>query len=1423
MARLLLKSLSIFLLFLSFDSFANESGGINLKPTNGAFRKNIGQWSSDIIFKSQQGSKNIYFFNNKISYGVSRFHQDGVPIKSSATEKEDKKSDNNLQDLLSNTNTPDPNFNPHKVFPKAEYLVWDFVFNNSNPTSVTSEGIPYYSGINYLGRGKGVKGQTNVPSYNRIIYKNLYNNIDLVYYETNEGIKYDFILKPGADIKDISIHIDGPVFTEISSTGELIINTQWGKYAHGVPFTYQTIDGKQLEVKVKYKVLSKNTFGFELVEGGKSYNPSFNLIVDPIHVDWSSYFYGNDQNLGVGYYAYTWIYDVDADKEDFVYIVGLTSEEYPKDPGIYDTSFNGGYYDGFLAKMKDDGSDLVYLTYIGGSQWEWLFSMAVMENGNAFIYGFSYSRDFPTTPGAYMPDYPSTVSSYYTGTLTAIRADGSSLIYSTYLGNGYVYGSYWFKAMDVTEKGEVYLGISDNGNSFPKTHDLNGPGHVYGGTTDGYVVKMKKDGSGILKSIKVGGLYEDYITGVYVDEGENVYVCGYTNSDNLKVTWGVQGFGMYNGGFDGFFYKIDSLTTKYVISKYIGGSGDDIITAIYGNKNGEVFLGGATNSNNLPSRTNSYTGGAGAGFVMRVRKDGLRPIWSTYFGSFTWYYPSWASLMVRDIVATAKEEPILVGTNYYSSIPTTSGAFHLGGGQSDGYVLKFDYTGQLQFGSPIGGTGFDYMYAATTKRIGCVTYIITGGYTNSVDFPTSTSAWKPTARTSFYYSAALVKMRDTLKIAKIDIGPDHTQCNEVYSILDAENIGASYKWNRGDTMRSIIVTKPGQYHVTATYGCGTESDTINITLKHRPKNLYWKDTIHCKNFTMELDAKNDTIPEISYLWNTSETTQKINVNTPGLYTVVMSTPNCGFITEDILIKQLHAPKIDLPNDSLYCGSINVMLDAGDPGNELVYSWNTGDSLQHKLVTGIGKYKVTAKNFCGIKSDSVTYTIDFKPVADIGEDTTFCNSISIFKDAGNLSIYTSFEWSNGESMNVSEFTEVGKHWLKLSNPCGVSIDSFEIKMIRTPFVDLGDDLTLCDNVNLIADAGNEENNAQYLWQPGNFDTKSIGISNPGQYTVIASNKCGNHTDTLNVKLLQTPTVSLGEDSVFCNHVGITLDAGNILNEASYVWNTGQLTQTINATSNGTYIVKVNNYCGEATDSIRLGVIYNPTINLGEDTIYCGTYKPTRLYAKNQTNNVQYLWNTGEKTENIVANSPGKYLVSVSNKCATAIDSITFFFAKYPVVNLPKDTTFCDVVYYNLNAGSDGMYYEWEPTGETAQEITAREFGLYTVRVTNELGCTAEDNIRFTEWCDVQLFVPTAFSPNQDGRNELFKPVVKDATQFEFKIYNRWGQLVFSSDDSSAGWDGTYNGIPCPEGAYIWEVIVQGGPNRKIERGTVTLLK
>lgn len=240
----------------------------------------------------------------------------------------------------------------------------------------------------------------------------------------------------------------------------------------------------------------------------------------------------------------------------------------------------------------------------------------------------------------------------------------------------------------------------------------------------------------------------------------------------------------------------------------------------------------------------------------------------------------------------------------------------------------------------------------------------------------------------------------------------------------------------------------------------------------------------------------------------------------------------------------------------------------------------------------------------------------------------------------------------------------------------------------------------------------------------------------------------------------------------------------------------------------------------TDSLPIHWLPSPFVKLGDDIVLCGQ---DTLYPLQHSENVSYEWFDGSTLPYMLTSATGTYALTVTNEYGcTATDELFVEVIPAPIVELGADTMLRAGEQILLDAGNPDAFHYWS-SGDTTQSITVENEGIYWVQVSLG-GCMSADTINIGEYPPCTLVVPTAFSPNGDGQNDVLYVRGYNFTEFELMIFNRWGELVFTTRDASRGWDGTFQGEPQAVDAY--QYLLRGkciDGQITTSKGTITLLR
>lgn len=659
-------------------------------------------------------------------------------------------------------------------------------------------------------------------------------------------------------------------------------------------------------------------------------------------------------------------------------------------------------------------------------------------------------------------------------------------------------------------------------------------------------------------------------------------------------------------------------------------------------------------------------------------------------------------------------------------------------------------------------------------------------------------------------------------VLNIDLGPDTAICSGQGIQLDAFRPGPTYLWMDGLTDSSRFVTQGDTFWVELSNACGQRRDTVIVSEEITPIVDLGNDTTLCFGDAFTLDATNSNA---SYLWQDNSTDSTFTLTNPGIYWAQASNI-CGTDRDSIIMTYIGPPQpFSLGNDTILCDNATLTLDASQP-NVNQFLWQNNSTQPTFTVQTTGDYFVTLTNQCGSLADTIRVDYDQFPEVDLGPDTTLCAGTPYLLDA-TWTPFSTYNWQNNSTAPVFTVVTAGNYTVTVQNSCGTANDAVRVSYLNPPIdPDLGEDTVLCGNATLLLDPGLAGQGYTFLWQDGSTNP-TFTARNQAAYSVQVRNRCGMQQDTIQVRYDSPPNIDFGNDSTLCEGESILLNA--IWSRATYLWSDGFTGPLRTIDASGTYQVTVTNLCGTDQEEINLNFVpYPQAVDLGPDQILCDG--ETLLLTAEQPG-FNYVWQDGSQEATFLVRFAGTYSVSVGNGCGEEVDQIRVDYADQPVVNLGEDQILCLGQTLRLDATSPsvGVSYTWE-NGTTAPVRSVTEEGRYAVLVENACGIETDTVEVVARNCDCQVFVPSGFTPNDDGVNDDFTWGFDcDLQTARLRIFDRWGRLMFETDSPDQGWDGRLpGGSDSPEGVYVWvlEYVFQGAGSKAAEvteSGTVTVIR
>lgn len=680
--------------------------------------------------------------------------------------------------------------------------------------------------------------------------------------------------------------------------------------------------------------------------------------------------------------------------------------------------------------------------------------------------------------------------------------------------------------------------------------------------------------------------------------------------------------------------------------------------------------------------------------------------------------------------------------------------------------------------------------------------------------------------------------------------------------------GVSYQWSPGNSLTCTtcpnpeahpLVTTQYSVQVTDQFGCVNE-DSITINVNSAAGNIS-ADTAICVGDATTLQISGG----ISYQWSPATglscTTCPNPVATPvntTTYSVEVIDANGCKDTADVTVTVNSLPTVSAGADVVICENDQTQLSASSP-TAVSYSWSPSAGLDNPNIsspiaspTATTTYTVTVQdgNTCS-NSDDVMVTVNLRPATNAGSDVGICVGDTAQLQATGAASYSwspTIGLSNAAIANPQAFPNTTTTYTvtgTAANGCTAE-DQVVVTVNPLPVVSVTPSSTICigDDIQLTASGG-----ASYQWAPAGV-LSCTNCANPiatptstTTFTVTAFTNAGcSDVDSTTVTVASPANLTISADTTVCPGEEVQLSASggvtyNWSPQTNNMMGANTATPTIQVTQNETYTVAVVDANGcDITETVQVGVFVpaNP-LATGADTI-CFGEGPVALSA---SNGVSYNWQPANSLDDPTSSTPLAnpgvttiYTVAIidSNGCPNS-DQVTVTVIPLPNVDAGPDISLYASSRAVLEA-TGALSYVWSPNTWIQDTSQARTFIFpedtitYFVTGTDAFGCQNTDTITVFVLPTPQYYVPNAFSPDGDGKNDVFRISFYENFRLEqLIIFNRWGEAIFQTNDITVGWDGrTSNGEPAPIGTYVYRIKGTdelGAPLRR--QGNITLLR
>ncbi|HKB16126.1 MAG TPA: hypothetical protein VKF62_08670, partial [Planctomycetota bacterium] len=615
----------------------------------------------------------------------------------------------------------------------------------SETTAVEGEGLRP-GAFNYFLGNDPAGWRTGVPSYAGAIYRGVYDGVDLRIREESGRLEYDLLLASGASLDRVLVRCEGIEGLDLEADGSLSMRTPHGRILQSRPRAWIEVpDGGRRPVDCRFRLLDTQRYGFEAPD----LDPTLPLVVDP-GLEWSTF---------LGDAGFEAIWACARDSSGNTVVAGHTrSALFPASPGAYDTAI-GGVQDGFAACLSEDGSTLIWATFLGGAWGDRILDVALDTADRPTLVGQTSSADFPTTASAYDTTFNAILGLGGDAFVARLDATGSSLLYSTFLGG--TSPEEWAAGVALDPSGAALVGgLTGSFSTFPVT-----PGAFQtaygGGARDAFVARLSLAGNGpadLVYATFLGGLEPEGTTllpddpiaqkagDLAVAPSGEVTVATWTASSDFPTTAGAYDT-TFNGVVDAAVTRLNAGGSALLFSTFLGGVDDDEPTAVDLDPTGAAVVAGWSYSPDFPSTPgapDTTFGGffSSEPFLVRLGAPGGALLYSTYLGgAATGTYEA-----ALDLVCEGSGTVVVTGFTGAPDLPTTAGAYQtftsnvganafvlrllpIGSGAAD--LLYSTYLGPAFNGNAYGlGLAVDGTGAATVA-----------GATVAASFPTTNGAY----------------------------------------------------------------------------------------------------------------------------------------------------------------------------------------------------------------------------------------------------------------------------------------------------------------------------------------------------------------------------------------------------------------------------------------------------------------------------------------------------------------------------------------------------------------------------------------------------------------------------------------------------------------------------------------------------------
>lgn len=1147
------------------------------------------------------------------------------------------------------------------------------------------------------------------------------------------------------------------------------------------------------------------------------------------------------------------------DRNNGVYVASCTeSHDFPTTPGVFQPDFGGGNQDGFVAKLDESLSSLIWSTFYGGEGDDALYSIALTDEERAYVAGGTTSNLLPVTPGVLQNMHVGTAADGFLGVITS---DGSALVGSTYWGTPR-YDQIYFVELDRFNNAYVFGQTAEPGSPF--IHNA-----AYGVPSGGqFISKLSPKLDSVIWSTQFG--------------------------DPDTTLAGAA--------------RPDISPTAFLV---------DLCSKIYLSGWGSPIQGGGLSTTNLLVTPDAYdTTTTGGDFYLMVMEDDASAIsWASYYGGdqSTEHVDGGTSRFDRKGRIYQSVCAGCGGNDDFPIKPDPGAVSSANNNSCNNGVFKIDFNLPIvvaDFTSPaIGCAPFDVQFTNTSLEQSATIYLwdFGDGDTSSATNPIHTYDSAGLFNVMLVVSdTATCNLADTL-ILPVRVLSDSSyslstiiRCDSSFvqiGVPPVNNNGFSYTWLPSTGLTDSSVANPFAapdstqvYQLLLSNGTCTDTLYQQVQVSSDLAVNFATPNLPCNSGTVQFQASGDFQPTTQFIWSFGDgTTDSIPMPThtyPGVGNYIVTlyaadSMSCnGNDTITGLVTIFVDSNIVLTQQDI-CVADSVAIGP-TPQAGTTYTWFPATGLSDSTASNPLAFPATTTTytllaFDGVCTDTITQTVDVRPELLSGFSITNTGCVPdtvVLNSTGTIFAGTQLQWLvNGQPYSTAADTSIailqsGAFDIVLTytdaSTCNLTVSSSDSLQLLADTSYTLPPVPLCQGDSVAIGPSGLDPTLNFSWTPATgLESASVAnpMASPGSttnYVLIASNGICADTVSQTVNVVSF-TVQASADTTICEGETVTLNANSTGSITSWVWSSNALAgDTLNAnlasplfsitpTNDSTLHIFATDANGcRANDATSIAV--NNVSIAAQDTALC--IGDTIDVAATALEGANLSWNWSPTT--FIVGATNTQTVAVTPDASTSLtvvatdsigcsDQATVAVTVGQLLEIDVYATADDD---SIAAGTSTLLhafpmgindYNWTPapTLSTPTEANTLASPLvttsYSVDVTDPTGrCSYKGEIIVRVYevvCgEPEIFVPNAFTPNDDAENDVLFVRGRNIGELYFALYNRWGERVFETRNKDMGWDGVFKGMKADPGVFVYylEVTCVDG-QEYFHKGNVTLFR